>query len=106
MRQLIEENIVLTKPKLMSFINQAFSSSEIEIKTENGSAKIDRGIYWINDICKSYLQDEYVKNIIYSLILKYGIFKYDPKGYSGRIVYYEYDFDNKIWNIYNKPKIL
>lgn len=102
-RILIEEHLVFTKELYDDYFNNALESGVLAVENNKGNARMDMGIYYLNDVPKSNVSNDEVHTILWKLIQKYKTFSYTPHRFRTKRKYYEYEPESKTWEVYNMP---
>ncbi|TPN87138.1 hypothetical protein [Aquimarina algicola] len=102
-RKLIQEHLVFTKDVYDYYFNDALKNGVLAVENDKGKAKLDMGIYYLNDIPKPNIKNDEVYTILWGLIQKYKAFSYTPHRFRDTPKYYEYEPESKTWEIYNRP---
>ncbi len=102
-RKLLQEHLVFTKDVYAYYFNDALKNGVLAVENEKGKAKMDMGIYYLNDIPKPNMKNDEVYSILWRLIQKYKAFNYSPHRFRSNPKYYEYDSESNTWEVYNRP---
>ncbi|QKX05360.1 hypothetical protein HN014_10680 [Aquimarina sp. TRL1] len=102
-RKLLQEKLVFNQYVFDYYFADALKNGVLGIENQHGKAKMDLGVYYLNDVPKPNMAKDQARKILWGLIMKYKTFYYSEQRFKYNPKYYEYEPDSKTWDVYNSP---
>lgn len=102
-RKLLQEHLVFTKDVYNYYFNDALKNGVLAVENEKGKARMDMGIYYLNDVPNCDIKNDEAYSILWRLIQKYKTFSYTPHRFRTKPKYFQYVPESKTWEVYNQP---